>query len=444
MPPPDAALDPLPRASDQIRRPVSLEQRTWRLVAVSVGLLGVAAIAELAFGDRGPLDLVMVALAVAVAASTLFHRHTSLQEEAGRRSETQTFARILQALSHSVSPDALVSAIVQELGAAAAADHVVFVRLRPNTRVLDATLVTMHPGVPASATVLPASVLDEAPRDVARRRAVRESTARRPPRDTFAGAPTIVADDVAERAGGRGPLTAAERTATRIAGRVSALYGLRYTLAAPLTVEGAVVGAIVLSQRTSATWSPSARRLLDAAAGEASAALARIYSLQEAEARASTDGLTGLPNRRAFDERCAQLAHRRRADAVGVLMIDIDHFKRLNDRHGHATGDAVLRSVAAAIAAAVRADDIPARYGGEEFVVLLRDPTWQMAIEVGERVRSAVEEVDVARFGVEGVTVSVGVAVGDSPDAPIEGLLERADASMYGAKRAGRNRVMAG
>ena len=116
--------------------------------------------------------------------------------------------------------------------------------------------------------------------------------------------------------------------------------------------------------------------------------MSRAYSQLAAETQASTDALTGLPNRRYFDEFCGLLARRRRSgDAVGVLMIDIDRFKVLNDTHGHATGDEVLRGVGGAIVAAVREDDVPARYGGEEFVVLLRNPSPEVALEVGERVR---------------------------------------------------------
>jgi diguanylate cyclase (GGDEF)-like protein len=160
--------------------------------------------------------------------------------------------------------------------------------------------------------------------------------------------------------------------------------------------------------------------------------------------RASTDALTGLPNRHYFDEFVGLLAQRRRAgDAVGILMIDIDRFKALNDRHGHGVGDEVLRAVASAIVSAVRADDVPARFGGEEFVVLLRDPEPSVAVEVGERIRMAVRDLDVGRFGVERVSVSVGVAVADGPDVPIDALIATADRALYRAKRAGRDRVVA-
>jgi diguanylate cyclase (GGDEF)-like protein len=240
---------------------------------------------------------------------------------------------------------------------------------------------------------------------------------------------------------GGGPAT---RVADRIATRVQTVYGLKHTIAAPLVAGSAVVGAIVLSRRTADPWPVAAQRILGGAAMEASAALERVYSHRAAETRAATDVLTGLPNRRYFEEFCGLLAHRRRADdAIGVLMIDIDRFKSLNDSHGHAMGDHVLRVVAEAIAGAVRDDDVPARYGGEEFAVLLRNPTPAIALEVGERVRRAVASLDLRSLRVDGVTVSVGIAVSDVPDQPMDELIERADRALYAAKRAGRNRVVA-
>ncbi len=122
-------------------------------------------------------------------------------------------------------------------------------------------------------------------------------------------------------------------------------------------------------------------------------------------------------------------------------MIDIDHFKRLNDRHGHAVGDLVLRAVAEAIAGAVREDDVPARYGGEEFAVLLRNPSEQVAVEIGERVRASVAGLDLREFGPSAVTVSVGVAISSAADQPIDDLIAEADRALYRAKRAGRDRV---
>jgi diguanylate cyclase (GGDEF)-like protein len=236
---------------------------------------------------------------------------------------------------------------------------------------------------------------------------------------------------------------AGERIAARIAARSKSAYALQHTLAAALWGSDEIVGAIVLSRRTE-SWPAAARRMLIAAAEEASMALTRAYSLREAEERASTDALTGLPNRRYFDEFCGLIARRRRADdAVGVLMIDIDRFKLLNDRHGHAAGDKVLRIVASAIASAVRDEDVPARFGGEEFAVLLRNPSRRVALEVGERVREAVATADLGGLGVERVSVSVGVAVASAPDQPIPDLVADADRALYEAKRKGRDRVIA-
>jgi diguanylate cyclase (GGDEF)-like protein len=235
-----------------------------------------------------------------------------------------------------------------------------------------------------------------------------------------------------------------QRIADRIAARLRDTYGLSNMRAAPLRVNGRVEGAIVLACRKGAPWPANADRYLRAAAIEASAALARVYSLRDAEARATTDALTGLPNRRYFDEYIGLLARRRRAeDRVGVLMVDIDRFKALNDTFGHAVGDHVLREVATAIAGAVRDGDVPARFGGEEFAVLLRNPSPMVAVEVGERVRHAVGALDLRRLGVPGVSVSVGVAVADEPDVPLEVTLDDADRALYRAKRGGRDRVVA-
>jgi len=205
-----------------------------------------------------------------------------------------------------------------------------------------------------------------------------------------------------------------------------------------------VIGAIVLSRRRAEPWSPSARRIVEGAAVEASAALARATHHRDAETRATTDGLTGLPNRRYFDEFCGLLSRRRRADdAVGILLIDIDLFKAVNDTFGHAAGDDVLRSVATAIASAVREEDVPARFGGEEFVVLLRNPSRDVAIDVGERVRAAVGRLELPPGGPPSISVSVGVAVATAPDQPIADLVEAADRALYEAKRTGRDRVLA-
>jgi diguanylate cyclase (GGDEF)-like protein len=388
-------VDPSDR---RIRRSWWVFSGAFVLVAAIAVLQAVAP--EASLGDR-------LLLAVVLIAGLAAFRHGSAVADldARRRGESDSFARIMSGLSRSVSPDAIVDAIAEELGHATGADHVVVVRRTKDGRSLAAHLVSLRPGVPDHSTPLPLGDLE----------------------DPLRGRPATP-----------------NETADRIAGHVRDMYGLGQVLAAPLTAAVGVVGAIVVSRRVGATWPDSTPRILGDAAIEASAALARAYSHRDAEARASTDALTGLPNRRYFDEFVGLLAQRRRAgDAVGVLMVDIDRFKALNDTHGHATGDAVLRAVAGAIVSAVREDDVPARFGGEEFVVLLRNPHPGVAVEVGERIRAAVRSLDLLRFGVRAVSVSVGVAVADGPDESIESLIDAADRALYRAKRAGRDRVVA-
>ena len=158
---------------------------------------------------------------------------------------------------------------------------------------------------------------------------------------------------------------------------------------------------------------------------------------------ATRDGLTGLYNRRRFDERldeCFQ-TFRRNGRPFALLLIDIDHFKRVNDTHGHPAGDAVLCQMAQVVSDQVRAADFVARYGGEEFVVLLPE-TGQVvdAQTVAEKIRAAVEAA--AFPGVGQVTISVGLSLGDASDADVRAVMRRADEALYQAKGAGRNRVV--
>ncbi len=156
------------------------------------------------------------------------------------------------------------------------------------------------------------------------------------------------------------------------------------------------------------------------------------------------DPLTGLPNRRAFEEDLAREAARagRTAAPLAVVVLDVDRFKGVNDVHGHAAGDAVLRAVALRVASAIRAGDVLARIGGEEFGTLLPGADLTRAAEAAERMRATLAGTPVEAAGhVLAVTASFGcaaLAAGEAPDA----LVARADARLYEAKRAGRDRVM--
>ncbi|HEX4853369.1 GGDEF domain-containing protein [Arenimonas sp.] len=155
---------------------------------------------------------------------------------------------------------------------------------------------------------------------------------------------------------------------------------------------------------------------------------------------AHTDALTGLGNRRAFQQAIeGMLLQRRERDSdFALLMIDIDHFKRYNDSHGHPAGDDVLRLVGVALQAALRPGDVAARFGGEEFAVLLPGIGGALAVKVAERIRRDLERT---AWPYEPVTVSIGAAQATHDEEPAH-LVARADAALYRAKREGRNRVV--
>jgi len=163
---------------------------------------------------------------------------------------------------------------------------------------------------------------------------------------------------------------------------------------------------------------------------------------------AVTDQLTGLHNRRYMTGQLGALVNRalRGGDPVSALMIDIDHFKKINDGFGHDIGDEVLREFAVRLASNVRAIDLPCRYGGEEFMVIMPDTQLEDAQRIAERIR---RHVAGSPFRVPGgaeplsVTISIGVATTTGPGDTAEALLKRSDEAVYAAKAAGRNTVIA-
>jgi diguanylate cyclase (GGDEF)-like protein len=158
---------------------------------------------------------------------------------------------------------------------------------------------------------------------------------------------------------------------------------------------------------------------------------------------ASTDPLTGLLNRRAFLEGALSLCARQanRGQAVTLLMLDLDHFKSINDRFGHATGDEVLRVFAGVARSNMRGGDLVGRLGGEEFAVIVPEPI-EFAERIAERLRAAFAAAGVTIDGhVIGATCSIGAASSAEAVADISALIARADAALYRAKRDGRNRV---
>ena len=163
--------------------------------------------------------------------------------------------------------------------------------------------------------------------------------------------------------------------------------------------------------------------------------LAQVGALYREVGRlARTDSLTGVPNRRAWDEELPRELARaaRSGQPVCVALLDLDHFKQYNDRHGHQAGDRFLKEAAAAWQAVVRKTDTVTRYGGEEFAILLPDCHLDHAMEIAERLRTAQPEG----------TCSLGVAQWDGRE-DVAALVARADRALYAAKDAGRDRVHA-
>jgi diguanylate cyclase (GGDEF)-like protein len=210
------------------------------------------------------------------------------------------------------------------------------------------------------------------------------------------------------------------------------------SLAVPLVAGQLVLGAVLL-RRAGSGISDEERQVAEMVANQVALALlhARL---------ATTDGETGLFNKRHFlrtlELECERA--RRGERSLGLLMIDIDHFKRYNDEHGHPAGDAVLRQVAAMIARTFRRTDLPARYGGEEFAVILPDQDERTTAVAGERLRRTIEALAQPVFDgrqLAPVTISVGAVALPGQETTPERLIQMADLALLRAKRNGRNRV---
>jgi diguanylate cyclase (GGDEF)-like protein len=208
----------------------------------------------------------------------------------------------------------------------------------------------------------------------------------------------------------------------------------------PLTVGGEVIGSVLLSRR--APYGDAEEQRIRESVSQAAPVLANLRNLAVAELRAATDGLTGLPNQRAVADSLkrvfAQASTTR--SPLALLLLDLDHFKQINDQRGHAVGDQVLASVGAVLRSALRSRDFAGRNGGEEFAILLPDTEVPAALEIAERVRSAVAEISLPGSEVS-VTVSIGVSGFPEHASTLDRLERLADAALYVAKRQGRNRV---
>jgi diguanylate cyclase (GGDEF)-like protein len=219
------------------------------------------------------------------------------------------------------------------------------------------------------------------------------------------------------------------------------LPGARQLVVIPLSAEGHAIGVLVAehSLRAGSRIEHRVVSMVERFASHGALALRNAWLLEQVRAMASTDGLTGIANRLTFNQTLEREVSRaaRAGEDMSLVLMDIDHFKKLNDTFGHQTGDDVLRRVAATLKATARIYDTPARYGGEEFGVILPRTSPEDAMMVADRLREAIG----ASGDDPGVTVSAGVATFPLDAADPDALVGAADEALYASKRGGRNRV---
>lgn len=206
----------------------------------------------------------------------------------------------------------------------------------------------------------------------------------------------------------------------------------------PVAFMGRALGVLHLTGRDGEGLAPEDAEKVASLAGQVGTHLGTVRAFVKAELQASTDSLTGLRNRRSFEDEL----RRRLVDGerFAVAMADLDHFKRLNDAHGHQTGDQALRLFAETLRRSLRSDDLMARWGGEEFVIAMPGVSAERAVEILDRTRLALVDA-CAAAGVPTISASFGVVDSRESDR-LDVLVHRADEALMAAKRAGRDRVL--
>jgi diguanylate cyclase (GGDEF)-like protein/PAS domain S-box-containing protein len=215
----------------------------------------------------------------------------------------------------------------------------------------------------------------------------------------------------------------------------------------PIFLDGQFWGQIGFDDCTRRhPWSRAEIDALEIAAATIGSAIHGIRAEEELKRLIRTDSLTGLCSRRMFLKQTRQAHERAQVEGwcMGLLIMDLDHFKSINDNHGHPVGDQALKSFARTARESLRGDDLVGRMGGEEFAVLLRDVDLESALDVAEKLRHQVESTPVTTSdGSVSLTVSIGLAISDATEPMFADLLKRADQALYQAKNNGRNQVVA-
>lgn len=222
--------------------------------------------------------------------------------------------------------------------------------------------------------------------------------------------------------------------------------GISSLLVLPLHAHDEPIGAFVVACREAGAFPAARREMLEVIANQVAISLHNAHMYDRMEQMATTDGLTGLNNHRTFQNRMDEAIARtdRVRTPLSVLLTDIDHFKSINDTHGHPVGDEVLRQVAGTFRKVLRQTDIPARYGGEEFVVILEGTDREGAKQIAERLRTEIAALKFKSTHSEfSITMSFGVGLYPDDARDKAELIDRTDQSLYYAKSHGRNQVRA-
>ena len=205
-----------------------------------------------------------------------------------------------------------------------------------------------------------------------------------------------------------------------------------------------MLGAVVFLGQKDKFFSQSVRKILEVLSLQASIAIKNAKMVRDLEQLATTDGLTGLINHRTFQK---QLIHeieraKRTSTPLSLMLVDLDHFKKINDNYGHPMGDFVLKQIAAFLKQSVRNVDYVARYGGEEFAIILPDTSSEDAHMLATRMAAEVRKKEMIDQGIKlSVTFSIGISTYPEHAVLKEQLIDFADTALYHSKKTGRNRA---
>jgi len=346
-------------------------------------------------------------IAISLETARAAHLETTVAAEREQRALAETLRDSMAVISTTLEPAAVVSSLLEMAGRSIAYDRAAVLMLEGRTWSLAAVAGDLAPELPEAHELAPG--VDPRTELIA-----------------SDGAGRVVSDV----AGGAAPLP-------DLLGDAGAW------LAVPLAARGELAGVLVMATDERDGLGPAQLELAATFAGQGIVAYENARLFAAMQLMAITDELTKVSNRRHFFEQGDKLfatAHRY-GPPLSVLMLDIDHFKQVNDRYGHAAGDDVIRTVAERLSGVVRTMDLLGRYGGEEFALVLPE-TDEGAAVLGDRLREAIEAEPITTCeGEIVVTISVGVTIMDDADHDLAAILNRADSALYEAKRAGRNCV---